>query len=211
VIAILAIIISFFLPWYFVKYNYTNNGSYTSSAYIHPWYIYENVGCSLQNCTGHPGALFSDEGLNLWIIGIDDGRFGMRLIFLISWGLITADIFVLLISLIRSNKGKIVAYIAFMIALIATAFFYLLPTSFTPCTMQRLRPETGPCHSFVGHSQYPGYGEYTWGPYAGWITTFIAACFTGFALFLAIISPKPYYSNIEDEEEEQRLKDHFWK
>lgn len=212
-LAILSIIIAFFLPWYFVKYEYegTMSERYTSSAYMHPWYIYENVDCNMQNCTGKPGALFDEEGLNLWIIGIGDGRFGMRLLFLICWGLIVANIFVLLVSIIRSNKGKFVAYIAFMLSFLSTIIFVLLPTSFTPCSWTDLKPETGPCKSFAGTSSNQVLSTFTWGPYAGWITTLISAIFVCIALFIAIISPKPYYKSIEDDEEKQRLKDDLWK
>ena len=178
---------------------------------MHAWYIFENVDCSMQNCSGHPGALFSEEGLNLWIIGIGDGRFGMRLIFLISWGLIVANIFVLLVSIIRSNKGKFIAYIAFMLSFLSTIIFILLPTSFTPCTWTDMKPETGPCKTFAGSSTANVLSTFTWGPYAGWITTLLSAIFICIALFIAIISPKPYYRHIEDDEEKQRLKDDLWK
>jgi len=178
---------------------------------MHAWYIYENVNCDMANCTGKPGALFGNAGLNLWIIGIGDGKFGMRLIFLISWGMVVANVFVLLVSIIRSNKGKFIAYIAFLLSFLATVAFVLLPTSFTPCTWADMKPETGPCKSFAGSSANTALSSFTWGPYAGWITSLLSAIFVCIALFIAIISPKPYYRPIEDDEEKQRLKDDLWK
>ena len=181
---------------------------------MHAWYIYENLDCELKNCSGHPGALFSEEGLNLWIIGIDDGRFGMRLIFLICWGLVTANFFVLLVSVVRKNKGKIIAYIAFLLSLFATIIFLLLPTSFTPCEWENLAPQTGPCHSFMGSSYFDMYyleKEFKWGPYAAWYTTLISAFLCGIGLCCAVFSPKPQYNPIDDEEEQRILRDNYWK
>lgn len=213
VLSIICIILSFFLPWYYVTYQYTStstNEYYESSAHIHAWYIYENVNCHMRNCTTETGALFSEEGLQLWLIGISEHRFGMRLIFLISWGLVCANAFVLLVSAIRRNKGKIVAYIAFLLSFFATIFFLLLPTTFTPCTWNFLYSQTGPCHSFHGHSYFDSEREFKWGPYAAWYTVAISSLFTAIGLFCSVFSPKPQYNPVEEDEEQKILRD-SWK
>ena len=182
------------MPWYYIKYVYEpadpySTQYYSSSAYLHPFYIYENVECE-GDCQGQPGTLLLEEGFRLWITS-PTSVFEMRVIFLISWSFVAANIFLLIYLMIRKTKAKRISYISLMFSVAATFVFMLLPFVFDPCIYPGLTIPTGPCDAFFGDQQLDENRTFSYGPYGAWYTTFIGFILCSIGFLLALLSPTP--------------------
>ena len=195
------LLIAFFLPWYHIKYAYTSTDSvepnkYTASAYIHPFYVYENSYCKTTNmtttnfCSGHPGSLLKDEGFRLWI-GFNTSTFGMKILLWVCWGLMVASMVCSVYLMIRRNKARFVSFAMFMMMILATFFFTLLPYAFFPCEFPGLTLNTGPCDSFFSSIQMDVHRTFSNAPDIGWIGCFLGMFFSSLGLFFSILAPNP--------------------
>ena len=199
----IVLIVSVFLPWYYVQYKYVssneyNPDKYTSGAYINAWYIFENVDCkstATNACSGQPGSLIQSEGFRLWIT-FSSGAFGMRILFLVCWGLVIVEMLLCVYLVIRRNKARIVSYFGFLSMLVSTFFFLFLRFAFYPCTFNGLDVPTGPCESFVSSVEIDAQRSFDFGPYVGWYSTFLACFFSALGLLFSILSPSPEKSFI---------------
>lgn len=141
------------------------------------------------------------NGFDIWDYNSDD--VSILIVFGITWVLCAAACFLLVITALRSNRGRILGVLSFSLILIAPIITFFVPFAFpdTYCKNNYEyygnssslygQSDNGPCSQIWGTE-----GNTSWGMYYAWYLIIIAAIGTLAMFIVGLIAPNP----VEDEE-----------